>query len=341
MITRRDQYDFVTIADGIRVDGGIMPIRDKQAGDVWKIMRGEDIAFALEGCHERVAAVGGGRFAPSYKYVDRRILADRWVQVVRSLHDVYHDFLDPNADVGYNLTYDPVPTLASLSEIYPSAAFKRSDLRSHPDHFQHGSVLRADPIRDVFHDLGKLRRFATNGFLPKGSTDESEIREGKGDVAHLERVLTPGHYLVQHAAENDAPYNPEWSFSGRRVMTKGKITSRVSGDGLLKYADLTHTLPAILELDVSREFYPQGGKGTFFHFYYFMPVDATADKDGNVVVEVDKQLSDGADELGGSLGYRTYEELKDQNLFTYYIKVAPRTLRLILNLGDHTDFSKA
>ena len=42
MINSRDKYDFVTIPDEIRIDGGIMPARDVAADGSWKHLRGED-----------------------------------------------------------------------------------------------------------------------------------------------------------------------------------------------------------------------------------------------------------------------------------------------------------
>ena len=49
MINSRDKYDFVTIPDEIRIDGGIMPARDVAGDGSWRQLRGEDAAFLMEG----------------------------------------------------------------------------------------------------------------------------------------------------------------------------------------------------------------------------------------------------------------------------------------------------
>ena len=58
MIKSRDKYDFVTIPETIRVDGGIMPARDVAGDGSWRQLRGEDAAFLMEGIQERRRAIG-------------------------------------------------------------------------------------------------------------------------------------------------------------------------------------------------------------------------------------------------------------------------------------------
>lgn len=151
MITSRDEYDFVSVDDPLRVDGGVMPLRENPGE-----LRAEDVAFCLEAAHER-ATVAGTK-PPSEDKVSRFIFGHRWQDAIKAIqasaaHAVADDYEFVSDYLGDSFAG------AALRDHFKDCAFDVDDLSADPVMFGSGSAIRRQPIIDVFDDLRKVTRF--------------------------------------------------------------------------------------------------------------------------------------------------------------------------------------
>lgn len=157
MITSREQYRFVEIPDGIRVDGGIMPARDVAGDGSWRQLRGEDPAFLMEGVRERNAAIGKDyTTVVMNRALSARRLADVADEIrIMANRRVAPYFVKPFEDVAVH----GKNSASSLYTFFPDVRFTAEDLASSAGDFAAGEPLRADPVRALFYDMQRLRSF--------------------------------------------------------------------------------------------------------------------------------------------------------------------------------------
>lgn len=155
MISSRSDYDFVTIDNGLIVNGDVMPVRTAQ-----NRLRAEDIAFCSEAAWERriVAAMPNMGILPS-ESVDKYIIGSRWRNCIASNLEVAEMALKPSVAFSAKKVYDSsrdIGAIPDLMSYYPECAFDTSILKGDQTEFNAGSHLKKQPILDVFDDLKNL-----------------------------------------------------------------------------------------------------------------------------------------------------------------------------------------
>ena len=145
MITKKSDYDFVTIPGAIRINGEIMPLRaDKHE------LRGEDPSFLLEADAERHAI--WANTDPGKTTMTREIRGDRLRLIALSIREDVTEgrFIKPwPAGPVYDVEHD---LATSLNLLYTEA-----DLVSSPDDFTRGHPLVQKDVEKLFTDTDLLR----------------------------------------------------------------------------------------------------------------------------------------------------------------------------------------
>ena len=145
MISKRTDYDFVTIPGTIKINGEIMPLRTNK-----NELRGEDPAFLLEAADERRVIWNGGTTTKST--MTREIEGARLQRIARQLRE----------DVTEGRYIRPWPT-GPVYDIDNDLAtslnlkYTVSDLASSPDDFKRGHPLVQSDVAKLFADTGLLR----------------------------------------------------------------------------------------------------------------------------------------------------------------------------------------
>lgn len=145
MIRSREEYLFVTIPNEIKINGEIMPLREKKYE-----LRGEDPAFLMEAAAERYVIWHGGSTTKST--MTREIRGDRLQAIARSIRaDVTEGrYIKPwPAGPVYDVELD---LATSLNLLYTEA-----DLVSSPDDFTRGHPLVQKDVEKLFTDTDLLR----------------------------------------------------------------------------------------------------------------------------------------------------------------------------------------
>ena len=145
MIRSREEYLFVTIPNEIKINGEIMPLREKKY-----VLRGEDPAFLMEAAAERYVIWHGGSTTKST--MTREIRGDRLQAIARSIRaDVTEGrYIKPwPAGPVYDVELD---LATSLNLLYTEA-----DLVSSPDDFTRGHPLVQKDVEKLFTDTDLLR----------------------------------------------------------------------------------------------------------------------------------------------------------------------------------------
>lgn len=180
MVDTRAGYIWTTIDDDITINGGILPSRDNGGAgiDHWRVLRGEDVAFAIEAACERGAVSGVGLIADEWRTVDRNIIGERWVQVITHLHSMVGSAVKVAADPQTKIIGADIPLTAKVTDIWPAIKVDANDLVADVNMFGSGEGLRAEPIRDVFRDVSKLRAFQHNGTWTRSTNSYSTSVSG-------------------------------------------------------------------------------------------------------------------------------------------------------------------
>lgn len=158
--------------DRIIINGGIMPLRDKNLKPSnptnWKkCLRGEDIAFLMEGLNERMslARTTDGydwmTFSSKLDYQDINLI----ISMMKYLYGYYHDnpnyktywFLKPDVDLS-SLTPTVLDSDDDFYDIYPGTYYNLSDCGSRNTILSKGSVLQQSVISTLFDDMNRLQR---------------------------------------------------------------------------------------------------------------------------------------------------------------------------------------
>lgn len=325
MITDRSQYEFASIPDEIMVNGGIMPQRDVEGGDAWRVLRGEDLAFAVEATIERCRAVAMTHDCDAT--VTREVKGSAWVDVVLDLTHVCHAFARRNAALDVLYRAAPIPASATLTGLFPDIAFQLSDLMARPDDFEPGAPLRADGVRRVYHDLGIMTRFPANCTYRRTS-DEFTVTDIEGVPGD---ATATGDVVLNHVA---------YDLRSGQVGTEGSETALMSEGGLSLApagASFEHAGSAsvLVELAFENVISNTSGPVTTERFWYAAPMAGAGDGDGGVYVAHDAvvalalNLSRGYFKTGLTVGDGLAQDLTVRLVST----------RALVDLDEHTDFS--
>ena len=145
MITKKSDYDFVTIPDAIRINGEIMPLRaDKHE------LRGEDPSFLLEADAERHAI--WANTDPGKTTMTREIRGDRLRLIAISIREDVTEgrFIKPwPAGPVYDVEHDLATSL--------NLKYTEADLVSSPADFTRGHPLVQSDVGKLFTDTDLLR----------------------------------------------------------------------------------------------------------------------------------------------------------------------------------------
>lgn len=337
MINARDQYDFVTIPDEIRIDGGIMPARDVAADGSWKHLRGEDAAFILEAVAERRCAVAGVTVEKTL--MTREINGARLFNAVYPLQGVspFHRYCKtiPSPVAPAYMGYSSV----TLDKAF-DARIEAYDLKSQPDNFMQGKPLVADEIRRVYLDLGLMRQFYVDSFAERWEFSEEVSTD------HIVKSLveqTPG------AAENDLYLD---STQTSRVLTEYKMKIPVRGQNAwamdLQSSGGTYTavipehsrkyisdVRAFVLLQYYSDLVPKSGAAFSEICWSYHEVDCLSDG-GTVTVPHASVIS--AAEEARSHYNPTLHGIGDTSISSQMVCMYYNGLHLICSLTDHTDF---
>lgn len=197
MITTRAEYDYVTIDDGLVINGGIMPSRDATGAgiDAPDVKRAEDVAFCLEAAHERARTAGTTR--PTVTTVDKYIIGARWQSAISALHECASKACTAGTNAPYMQTIPAeLPANVPLHYIYSRLYFDPSSLVADANMFQSGEPYRAEKIRDVYRDIMRLTMFEHNGTFSRSSDEYTETRGGSGEVTAAARGAVVFSYVA-------------------------------------------------------------------------------------------------------------------------------------------------
>lgn len=222
MITSREQYRFVEIPDGIRVDGGIMPARDVAGDGSWRHLRGEDVAFLMEAVRERRAAVGAD---VEHAALDRRLDYRRMRKIVGDVHGLA---TLEGLDYRGRFCRPPPAELVSGPDILPPVDLAKVDvaemfgltipsLSSREDDFKYQSVLSADALRRIFFDLDGMRFFARkcSSAFDLASVDDPDSWYSWGAYCILDDFEHEIHGPTENAMDTEIPFDSPYLFEYR------------------------------------------------------------------------------------------------------------------------------
>ena len=335
MIKSRDKYEFVTIPDEIRIDGGIMPARDVAADGSWKHLRGEDPAFLMEGVQERWRAIG---LYYTHVEMDRALRASRLQGVVYEIRNMVSRmgapyFVKPFEDVTVHGAEN-----SSFDTFFPDARFQAEYLASSAGDFAMGAPLRADPVRALFYDMQRLRSFISGG--PDETNGTSwEIEKSAYDEDH--RFYPPTSpssvvYLYEMLMDRQNDGQPEGeSYSMECRPSKGSFSSSLKDTSA---ADLVSSCKTYAVFAAGYNLYKRAtSEGSVSEFSYScVPVPCTI-ADGVARVAA-ADIMAAADAIIGHHGWQkvgwNQMEYSVQN-----IAISISDIYSVWTLGDHTDIS--
>lgn len=334
MIKSRDKYDFVTIPETIRVDGGIMPARDVAADGSWKHLRGEDVAFLMEGIQERRRAIG-----LSYTPVemDRILRASRLAGVAYDIRQmasrrVAPYFVKPFEDVAVHGKSD-----YGFDTFFPDAKFTAEYLASSEDDFAVGAPLRADPVRALFYDMQRLRSFVSGAKAETNGTAWEIVKSAYDEDQAFYPPTAPSNYVYLYQMEmqttGEQPEGGSYSMECR--LSKGSFSSSLEDTSA---ADLVSSCKTYAVFAASYALYKRAtSEGRVVESSYScVPVPCTI-ADGVASVAA-ADIMAAADAIIGHHGWKkvgwNQTEYSGQE-----IKILIRDIYAVWTLGDHTDIS--
>lgn len=346
MISSANDYIWVTPGVDIRIDGGIMPVRDVANDGTWKVLRGEDVAFCLEGAYERcgAGAIKGPNYYSKYtRNVDKVIIGSRWRAAVRSLRDAADRAI--NDVPGYPMSDsipEQIPGSATIPMLYGNLMFDKSKLRSDEVKFNPKMPMRADDVRDVFHDMALLRAFHHNGTFTRSTQGYSS--EFGGGYAHG-MVQAKDDVLFAHSVMNWRPgFISDLSGWGT-ARGEGTLTFVPSNRANADFRTVArYCLVEELEIDFT-EYSSSDGFSTdesdhrvWHHVWVTPPIS------GNSMTDSMQTLAAVAEAVSGSYTgkVRNGRYLRDDELpdrYGFDVTVRLKSVRAAVYLNDHTDFS--
>ena len=330
MIKSRDKYEFVTIKDEIRIDGGIMPARDVAADGSWKHLRGEDAAFLMEGMRERRRAIGHS-YAPAV--MDRFIWGSRLAGVAHDIRQIMGYFVKPCEDVAVH-----GKSYTSFDTFFPDAKFTTEDLASSEEDFAVGAPLRADPVRALFYDMQRLRSFVAGTTAETNGTSWAIVKSAYNEDHRFYPPTSPSSvvYLYEMEMEKQNEGQPEGgSYSMECRLSKGSFSSSLQDTSA---ADLVSSCKTYAVFFARYELYKRGtSEGTVHEASYScVPVPCTI-ADGVASVEA-ADIMAAADAIIGHHGWQKVE-WNQTEYSVQEIMISISDIYSVWTLGDHTDIS--
>lgn len=335
MIKSRDKYEFVTIPETIRVDGGIMPARDVAGDGSWRQLRGEDPAFLLEGILERRRAIG-----LSYTHVemDRALRASRLASVASAIREMAKVsfapyFVKPFEDVAVHGKSD-----TSFDTFFPDSRFAAEYLASSAGDFAIGAPLRADPVRALFYDMQRLRSFVSGGPDETNGTAWEIGKSAYGENASFNPPTSPSSVVYRYDMFMDMGNEgkPEGSsFSQECRLSKGSFSSSLEDTSAADLVSSCKTYAVfyasynLYKSDTSQDSVNEGS-------YSCVPVPCTI-ADGVASVAA-ADIMAAADDIIGHHGWKKIGWNQTEYL-SQGISISISDIYSVWTLGDHTDIS--
>lgn len=336
MIKSRDEYDFVTIPDEIRIDGGIMPARDVAGDGSWRQLRGEDPAFLMEGVRERQRAIGLS-YTPAV--MDRALRASRLADIAYAIRKMASRraapyFVKPFEDVAVHGTED-----SSFETFFPDAKFTAEDIASSEDDFSVGAPLRADPVRALFYDMQRLRSFISGG---PDETKGTAWEIGKSAYDEDHRFYPPTSpsnvvYRYEMLMNRQSDGQPEGgSYSMECRLSKGSFSSSLEDTSA---ADLVSSCKTYAVFAASYALYKRAtSEGRVVESSYScVPVPCTI-ADGVASVAA-ADIMAAADAIIGHHGWKKVG-WNQMEYSVQSIEIFISNIYAVWTLGDHTDISQ-
>ena len=254
MITSREEYEFVDIDAGIKINGEIMPLRTAARKND---LRGEDPAFLLEAQGERFAALWGFRTAK--KKMTKEISGERLKDIVKGIQDsarLYDAenygayFIKeqlPDGDL-YDLASDDVAKELGLT-------FADYDFSAKVWNFEPGGALRRSHMEKLFADADLMRipclyKFPTSNFIDE-ITVFLDIASGSIGGAAVPEYDDPNSQVLgrliyyYEAYSHDYGQNGETDWRGmwaERTLAGGNLSYAVGADRAKWIRPITRTL---------------------------------------------------------------------------------------------------
>lgn len=330
MIKSRDEYDFVTIPDEIRIDGGIMPARDVAADGSWRHLRGEDPAFLMEGIMERETVL---RFWTSALHddMDRFLRGSRLAGVAFRIRRMAPYFVKTFKDAAVHGKGDP-----SFDTFFPDAKFTADDLASSESDFAVGAPLRADPVRALFYDMQRLRSFV-GSTAPESNGTSWKIEKSAYNEDHrfYPPTATDGYVYVYHMGMQRTGDQPEGgSYSMECRLSEGSFSSSLGhlSTDLVSSCKTYAVFLAKYELYKHNTSHGSVQEGS----YSCVPVPCTIS--GGVASVAAADIMAAADSIIGHHGWKKVGW--NQTAVGYQsIEIIICYIHAVWTLGDHTDIS--
>lgn len=159
MISTREEYDFVTIEDGLIVKGDVYGARMHAQGSLGVLnLRAEDAAFGLEAACERMYTCNYITEQEREKYhVDKVIRGYPLTSAAQYIHDVKNRVVVMPMEMKPMLVDHVTIPPQSLFDVY-NFGYRYRPL-SEPRDFYSGQPVAIAPIRRLYYDLEHMRCF--------------------------------------------------------------------------------------------------------------------------------------------------------------------------------------
>lgn len=355
MINDRSQYEFVTIPSEIKIDGGIMPARDVAGGNAWRLLRGEDPCFLLEGIGERRTAAlcstqGRETFTKMIEHTRLSGIASS-LRLLCSSNGFCNGVQNPQPiyDAQYGNDF-----------IIDNYGLAKTDFASSASDFATGGALVANNIRKLFYDFKNITHFTSlnrGWYSPVSFSEWETTTSHNGDDCYAKLVSAPSvsaiYYVVDSWYSSEDEEILEYSFHKTFTGTNGTFVINVpsvTGNWVNPEKTKAFGLFNIKDYVVR---YEDGGDedgdgvpdsaGTVVHNldkYCVVPF-STCSHSGNTITVSAQSVATAASMIDGNYSVRRYSwrDVDTSLHLTQEYEVNILAIGAILELGDHTDIS--
>lgn len=337
MITKREDYEFVDIDDGIRINGEIMPLREAARKND---LRGEDPAFLLEAQGERHAALWG--FPLPNPQMTREISGERLKGIVRQFLE--HANLGTENYAAYFIR-EQLPE----GDLYDLASndlakelglrFTAADFSSKIWNFESGSVLRRSHMEALFTDADRLRipclwlpdapnlrsQIAMEHTTDSGTVGGAAVPEVQGDDSL--------YYYYSSCQDYGADGSTDWRGAWvEKTVNGGNLSFDIGAERAKRLRPITRT---VVICTVNHATYKVGAERptTSGSSNDYAAFSVPSVQEGSTVTLVAASLASGAKRLASHYGFskRTLPFAGSQHCYVVLAHVIP-----VCEMGDHT-----
>ena len=338
MITSREEYEFVNIDDGIKINGEIMPLREAARKND---LRGEDPAFLLEAQGERHAALWG--FSLSKPQMTKAISGERLKGIVKQI--LTDANLDGTENRGAYFIREQLPD----GDLYDLATndlakelglrFTAADFSSKAWNFEPGSVLRRSHMENLFADADRLRIPCL--WLPDAPNLRSQITmnhaTGSGTVGGADVPEVQGddnlYYYVSSCQDFGTDGSTDWRGAWvEKTVSGGNLSFDIGAERAKWIRPIART---VIICTVNHAMYkPNAERPTTSgssNTYAAFSVPST--QEGSTVTLDAASIATGAKRLASHYGFskRTLPFAGSQHCYVVLAHVIP-----VCEMGDHT-----